>query len=509
MAIVGELRCGVTHTWATWVIGSNAQPDKLRRVTPEEFRQAGHSLIDWIADERSNVRHRRVLPAVHPGDVRALLPIAPPTEVDDSIVPLLGELARVVVPGMTTVQHPRHFGWFPSNASLASVLGDIASSGLGGLGISWESNPALTEVEEVMCDWMRQLCGLSDQWRGTIHDTASTAVLVALVSAREKASQNSFATGGMASLDQPLVVYATAQAHSSVTKAAVLAGFGVGNIRLIATDPTTYAMDPVALSIEIEADLAGGRIPAVVVASLGSTAVTAFDPLDPLADLCERHGVWLHADAAMSGSAMLLPECRSLFTGIDRADSLSWNPHKWMGTIIDCSLYYVRDVEHLVRVMSTNPSYLRSTSTDTDATQYRDWGIPLGRRFRSLKLWFHLRLDGIEAIQARLRRDLANAQWFAQQVASTVGWVVLAPVTLQTVCVRYEPPGLSAEELDVFTLGWVRRINASGAAFCSPSQLDGRWMVRVSIGVEGTERSDVEFLWTLFQSEVSGTVVTD
>lgn len=472
-------------------------------MTPEEFRKAGHLLIDWIADERSIVRERRVLPAVVPGDIRALLPLAPPTSVDGSILALLDDLERVVVPGMTTVQHPRHFGWFPSNASLASVLGDIASSGLGGLGISWESNPALTEVEEVMCDWMRQLCGLSDHWRGTIHDTASTAAFVALVSAREKASGNSFASGGLVSLAEPLVVYTTAQAHSSVTKAAVLAGFGANNVRLIATDPRTYAMDPKALACEIEADIAAGRVPAVVVASLGSTGVTAFDPLEPLADLCERHGVWLHADAAMSGSAMLLPECRSLFHGIDRADSLSWNPHKWMGTIIDCSLYYVRDVDHLVRVMSTNPSYLRSTSTDTEATQYRDWGLPLGRRFRSLKLWFHLRLDGVEAIQARLRRDLENAQWFAQEVASTSGWVVLAPVTLQTVCVRFEPAGLSGRELDAFTLRWVRRINASGAAFCSPSQLDGRWMVRVSIGVEGTERSDVAFLWALFQSEVA------
>ena len=483
--------------------GQGDEPDKLGGVTPEEFRLAGHALIDWIADERSAVRDRRVLPHVAPGAIRAMLPTTPPATVDASIHPLLAELDRVVVPGMTSVQHPRHFGWFPSNASLASVLGDIASSGLGGLGISWESNPALTEVEEVMCDWMRQLCGLSGHWHGTIQDTASSVVLVALISAREKASGNSFANGGMQSVKHPLVVYTTAQAHSSVMKAAVLAGFGVDNVRMVDTDPTTYAMDPFALSRAMDADVYAGRKPAAVVASLGSTGVTAFDPLPPLADLCAKHDAWLHVDAAMSGSAMLLPECRFLFDGVERADSISWNPHKWMGTILDCSLYYVRDVEQLVRVMSTNPSYLRSTSTDLEATQYRDWGIPLGRRFRALKLWFHLRLDGIDAIQARLRRDLENARWFAAQVASTSGWVVLAPVPLQTVCVRYEPVGLSDEESDAFTLGWVRRINASGAAFCSPSMLDGRWMVRVSIGVEGTERSDLEFLWSLFQMEVA------
>ncbi len=471
-------------------------------MTPEEFRIAGHALIDWIADDRNQLASRRVLPDVQPGDIRAMLPGSPPTVRDTSIEPLLAELGRVVVPGMTSVQHPRHFGWFPSNASLASVLGDIASSGLGGLGISWESNPALTEVEEVMCDWMRQLCGLSDQWFGTIQDTASTAVFVSLLTARERSSDESFSRGGLVENQRSLTVYTTSQAHSSVMKAALLAGFGSDNVRMVATDPITHAMDPKALEATVAADVAAGRTPCAVVASLGSTGVTAFDPLPAIADVCERHSVWLHADAAMSGAAMMLPECRSLFDGIERADSLSWNPHKWMGTILDCSLYYVRDVEQLVRVMGTNPPYLRSTSTDREATQYRDWGIPLGRRFRALKLWFHLRLDGIEAIQARLRRDLGNAVWFAEQVRGELGWAVVAPVTLQTVCVRHTPPGVDGDALDAHTLGWIRRINSSGQAFCSPSQLDGRWMVRVSIGVESTERSDIEFLWDLFRHEV-------
>jgi aromatic-L-amino-acid/L-tryptophan decarboxylase len=473
-------------------------------VNPEEFRAAGHALIDWIADERTAVRERRVLPDVRPGEVRAMLPATPPTTRDGDISSLLADLERVVVPGMTTVQHPRHFGWFPSNASLASVLGDLASSGLGGLGISWESNPALTEVEEVMCDWMRQLCGLSEKWHGTIHDTASMAVFVALLCARERTSDYSLAAGGMQSLPKPLVVYTTAQAHSSVSKAALLAGFGADNLRNVATDPDTYAMDPGALAASIAADVAAGRVPCAVVASLGSTGVTAFDPLSAIADVCEQHNMWLHADAAMSGSALLLPECRDLFDGVERADSLSWNPHKWMGTILDCSLYYVRDVESLVRVMSTNPSYLKSTSTDAEATQYRDWGIPLGRRFRALKLWFHLRLDGVAEIQARLRRDLDNARWFAEQVEAEPGWRVVAPLTLQTVCVRHEPAGVTDDALDAHTLGWTKRINTSGDAFCSPSILDGRWMVRVSVGVEGTERRDLAFLWNRFRSEVAG-----
>ena len=227
--------------------------------------------------------------------------------------------------------------------------------------------------------------------------------------------------------------------------------------------------------------------------------MTAIDPLEQIATIASHFGIWLHVDAAMAGSAMLLPECRYLWQGVENADSISWNPHKWMGTILDCSLFYVRDPQLLLRVMSTNPSYLRS-SVDDEVTQYRDWGIPLGRRFRALKLWFHLRLDGPDAIRDRLRRDLDNAKWFAEQVDKTAGWEVLTPVTLQTICIRHQPAGLEGEALDVHTLNWVGKINQSGEAFMSPSQLDGRWMVRVSIGVEATTREHVQKLWDLIQN---------
>ena len=262
-------------------------------------------------------------------------------------------------------------------------------------------------------------------------------------------------------------------------------------------------MLPEALAAAIEQDLAAGNIPAGIVCSVGATGTTAMDPVDEIAAIANRHGVWLHVDAAMAGSAMLLPECRHLWQGVEQADSLAWNPHKWMGTILDTALFYVRDTTHLEAVMSTNPSFLQS-GADGQVTQYRDWGIPLGRRFRALKLWFHLRLDGIEAIRTRLRRDLENAQWFAQQVDAADGWEVLAPVTLQTVCIRHRPMddsgnALRGDALDDHTLAWVERINASGAAFMSPSQLDGRWMVRVSIGVEETTRDHVKRLWRLIQ----------
>ena len=470
-------------------------------MTPEEFRAAGHLLIDWIADSRASVEDQPVLAQVEPGDVRARFETDAPTDTS-SFEALLAELDTTVIPGVTQVQHPMHFGWFPSNASLSSVLGDIASSGIGSLGISWESSPALTEVEEVMCDWMRQLTGLSDAWLGSIHDTASTACLVALLVARERATDLVQNTGGLQSVDEPLMIYTSPQAHSSVAKAALLAGFGWDNIRMIDVDSDTFAMNAAALKAAMDVDAAEGKIPAAVVAAVGTTGTTAMDPVRSIVEAAASHGAFVHVDAAMAGTAMLLPECRHLWDGIEGADSISWNPHKWMGTILDCSLLYMRDVDLLQRIMATNPSYLQSPSGD-DATQFRDWGIPLGRRFRSLKLLFQLRLDGIDAIRARLRRDLENAQWFKAQVEATDGWTVVAPVDLQTVCVRYQPEGfIDGHDFDAFTQSWARSINASGDAFLSPSKLPDGWMVRVSIGVLGTERHHVERLWTLMQETV-------
>ena len=467
-------------------------------MTPEEFRIAGHRLIDWIADYREGIEQMPVRAQVGPGEIRAKLPNTPPRD-PESIEELLSDLDTIVVPGITQVQHPMHFGWFPSNASLASVLGDITSSGLGTLGISWESCPALTEVEEVVCDWLRQLTGLSEQWEGTIHDTASTACLTALLLAREKASNFSEAGGGLQAEAKPLIVYSTVEAHSSVNKATLLAGFGQHNLRMVKVDASTQAMLSEDLEACIKQDLQAGCQPAAIVASVGSTGVTAIDPVEAIASIAREYDIWLHVDAAMAGSAMLLPECRPLWQGVENADSIAWNPHKWMGTILDCSLFYVRDPQFLIQAMSTNPSYLRS-SVDAEVTQYRDWGIPLGRRFRALKLWFHLRLDGPEAIRARLRRDLENAKWLAGQIETAADWQLLVPLNLQTVCIRHQPVGLEGEALDTHTLNWVNEINQSGKAFMSPALLDGRWMVRISIGVEATTLEHLQKLWSLIQA---------
>jgi aromatic-L-amino-acid/L-tryptophan decarboxylase len=469
-------------------------------MTPEEFRKAGYRLVDWIADYRAGAETRRVMATTAPGEIKAMLPAAPPQR-PESFDAILSDLDRIVMPGLTTWQHPRFFGYFPSNALLASVLGDYASTGLGVIGLAWQSSPALTEVEEIVTDWMRQMLGLSDGWSGVINDTASTSTLVALLCARERVSGYSLGRDGLQGETQPLVIYTSAHSHSSVEKAALLAGFGKTNVRIVRHDEA-YSMRPESLEELVKDDILNGRRPCAVVATTGTTTSTALDPIEQIARVAQAHGVWLHVDAAMAGSAMILPECRWMWRGVELADSVIVNAHKWLGAVFDCTIYFVRDTEHLVRVMSTNPSYLQ-TSADGRVKNYRDWGLPLGRRFRALKLWFLIREQGVESLQARLRRDLDNATWLKGQIAGAPGWRVLAPVPLQTLCVRHEPAGLTGEALDKHTLAWAAQLNQSGAAFVTPAVLDGRWMVRISIGAELTERTHVEQLWSLMRQEAT------
>jgi aromatic-L-amino-acid/L-tryptophan decarboxylase len=469
-------------------------------MTPEEFRRLGHQVVDWVADYRERVASLPVMSQVSPGAIKAQLPASPP-EAPEGFETILGDLDRVILPGLSHWQHPRFFGYFPSNGELASVLGDYLSTGLGVLGLSWQSSPALTEVEEVATDWMRQMVGLSESWSGVIQDTASSCTLVALLCARERASGFSLVRGGLQAESAPLVVYVSAHSHSSVEKAALLAGFGRDNIRVIGTDGV-HAMRTDLLEAAIRTDLASGRRPCAVVATSGTTTTTAFDSLEAIAVVAHEHGLWMHVDAAMAGSAMILPECRHLWHGVEGADSMVMNPHKWLGVAFDCSLYYVRDPEHLVRVMSTNPSYLQS-GVDDRVKNLRDWGIPLGRRFRALKLWCLIREQGVEGLRRRLRRDLDNARWLEAQVRIEPDWRVLAPVALQTLCLRHEPPGLEGEALDRHTLDWAGRVNASGAAYVTPAVLDGRWMVRVSVGSLTTEREHVAALWDLLRAEAA------
>jgi aromatic-L-amino-acid decarboxylase len=467
-------------------------------MTPEEFRVAGHALIDWVADFRAGIARHPVMSRAQPGDVKAHLPSQAPQD-SESFDSILTDLDRVIVPGLSHFQHPSFFGYFPANVLLSSALGDYLSTGLGALGLSWQSAPALTELEELMADWMRQMTGLSDAWSGVIEDTASTTTLLALICARERTTNYALARGGLQAEPAPLIVYVSEYSHSSVDKAALLAGFGRDTVRVIPAD-ANFALDPVALERAIADDVARGHKPCAIVATICTTTTTALDPIHAIADIATRHGIWLHVDSALAGSAMILPECRWMWDGVEAADSIVMNPHKWLGAAFDCTLYYVRDPQHLVRVMGTNPSYLQSAADGT-VKNYRDWGIPLGRRFRALKLWTLIRLEGVTGLQARLRRDLANAQWLAEQVRARPNWRVLAPVPLQTVCIRHEPPDLQGDTLDEHTLAWCDRVNRSGGAYLTPAKLAGRWMVRVSVGAHPTERDHVAAAWALMCAE--------
>ena len=465
-----------------------------------EFRRLGHALIDWIAETREHVAERPVMADVRPGDIAARFPREPPVE-GGHAHELIARLGADVLPGITHWTHPAFFAYFPSNSTYASILGDLACAGLGAQGMSWQTSPAATEVEQVMMDWLRQMIGLSPAWTGVIQDTASTATLGALICARERAL--GLAADGLQGGAPPLVVYASTDAHSSIDKAVRLAGLGRAHLRAIPTD-AARALRTDALAAAIADDRAAGRLPCAVVATAGTTNTTAFDPIDAIAGLAAGAGLWLHVDAAMAGAAMIAPECRPLWRGVERADSLVWNQHKWMGVGFDCSAYYCRDPQHLIRVMGTDPAYLR-TAEDGQVANFRDWHIQLGRRFRALKIWAVLLDDGVAGIQARIRRDLANARWLADQITAAPDWQLVAPAPLQTVCARHAPAGLAEPARSAHNLAIARAVNAGGAAYLTPSLLDGEQILRISIGAERTERAHVEALWAELQRVAAAT----
>ncbi len=469
-------------------------------MTPEEFRSVGHALVDWIAEYRSGIERLPVMSPVAPGAIRAQLPAQPPergTPLDSIVV----DLERIILPGITHWNHPGFFAYFPSNTSFASVLADLTAAGLGAQCMSWQTSPAATELEEVMMDWLRQMVGLSRQFTGVIQGFASTATLCALLCARERATNFSQDRGGLQAEEKRLVVYASEESHSSVWKAARLAGFGSDNLRLIPTDEN-HALIAKELETAMQVDDERGMRPCAVVATTGTTNSTALDPVADMAVLARLWGAWLHVDAALAGDAMILPECRWMWDGVEGADSIVLNPHKWLGTGSDLSAYFVRDTEQLIRTMSTNPAYLR-TQHDAHVKNYRDWGLPLGRRFRALKLWFLLREQGVAELQARLRRDLQNAQWLKGVVDGAPDWQRTAPVHLQTLCIRHIPPGWTdGAELDAHNLRIAAAVNHRGRAFLTPSILKGKQIIRVSIGAETTERRHVEALWEELQAAV-------
>ncbi len=482
-----ELRCRIVPAYA-------------RSVTPDEFRTHGHDLIDWIADYVGDVERLPVGSTVQPGDVRAQLPEHPPTE-PEPFEAVMADVERVVVPGLTQWQHPEFFAYFPANTSFPSILGELLSAGLGVQGMSWVTSPACTEVETLMLDWMLELLGLperlhstSDNGGGVIQGTASEATLVAILSARYRATAGAVNHDGDTTR---LVAYATSQAHSSIEKGLRIAGVGTDRIRTVPHDDG-FAMRADALDEMIAADRARGFVPFFVCSTHGTTSSMAFDPTPAIGAVCRRHDVWLHVDAAMSGIAALVPEFRWVGDGVEFADSYCTNPHKWMGVNFDCNLYWTADRTALLGALSILPEYLRSAAAEAGAViDYRDWQIPLGRRFRALKLWFAIRCDGVASFQQMIRRHVGLTQELATWVEADDRFEIVAPHPLNLLCIAVRAHG--AEAANASTDALVDAANATGEALFTRTVLDGRSVLRISVGARSTERRHVESAWRLLR----------
>jgi aromatic-L-amino-acid decarboxylase len=462
-------------------------------MTPDEFRTHGHRLVDWMADYLRDVGRHRVVPDVQPGDIRRAVSTAPPED-GEPFDAIMKDFERVIVPGMTHWNHPGWFAYFAGNNSPPSILAEMLTATLGAQCMSWQTSPAATELEQVTMSWLAQMLALPSGFTGAIQDTASTATLVALLSARERAGKFAGERLGT-NAGSGLRVYASSEAHSSVVKGVKLAGYGAEALRSIPVD-RSYALRPELLEEAIVRDVSAGHVPACVVATVGTTSSTAIDPLPAIAQVCRRHGAWLHVDAAWAGSAAILPELRWILDGVEHADSLVFNPHKWLLVNLHCTAYFVRDVDTLLRTFSVTPEYLR-TARDSEVVNYRDWGIQLGRRFRALKLWFVIRSYGVEGLRAMIRRHIELAKEFASWVESHPDFELLAPSPLGLVCFRCRPTTASFEESRLAQLNreLLARVNASGRVFLTHTNLAGQYAIRLAVGQRCTESAHVQEAW--------------
>ncbi len=469
---------------------------KTFHMTPDEFRRHGRAVVDWIADYYERIESFPVLSQVKPGEIRASLPPRPP-DVGEPFDSVLADLENLILPGITHWQSPNFFAYFPANASGPAILGDLLSSGLGVQGMLWSTSPACTELETHVLDWLVEMLGLpqkflsSTEGGGVIQDTASSAVLCALLAARERAIHSA---PTQEKWNGKLVVYTSAQAHSSIEKAVKIAGMGSENLRLIEVDEN-FAMRPEALLRQIEADRQAGLTPCFACATVGTTSSNAMDPIREIGCICRENKIWLHVDAAMSGTAALCPEFRWIQDGVEFADSYCFNPHKWMFTNFDCSCFYVADRAALVRTLSILPEYLRNQATDSGAViDYRDWHIPLGRRFRSLKLWFVIRHYGIEGLQFHIRRHVELTQQFAHWVKEDRRFELAAPAPLNLVCFRHKSGDEANQQI-------MDRLNRNGDLYLTHTKLNGKLTLRFCVGQTNTEARHVAQAWKRIQEE--------
>jgi aromatic-L-amino-acid decarboxylase len=463
-------------------------------MTPDEFRKYGRAVVDWIADYYERIESFAVLSQVKPGQVRASLPSEPPLQ-GETFETILHDVERLILPGITHWQSPNFFAFFPANTSGPSILGELLSAGLGVQGMLWATSPACTELETHVMDWLVDMLGLPEKFKscraggGVIQDSASSASLCALLAARERATQF---IGNERGCDGRLIAYASTQTHSSVEKGVKIAGMGRQNLRLIGVDGK-FALRPDLLAGQIRKDRQAGLAPCFVCATIGTTSSNAIDPLPEIGEICRREGLWLHVDGAMAGTAAICPEYRHLQAGLEYADSYCFNPHKWMFTNFDCDCFYVADRAVLINTLSVLPEYLRNRATESGSViDYRDWHIPLGRRFRSLKLWFVIRHYGVEGLRYHVRRHVELAQKFVRWVRDDPRFELAVPAPLNLVCFRH----VGGDEVNQRLMD---RLNRSGKLYLTHTRLNERLTLRLCVGQTHTEEQHVQRAWELIQ----------
>ena len=462
-----------------------------------EFREQGHRLVDWIADYFERSLADPVLPKVRPGAIRSALPPAAPAA-GEPFDRILEDFERVLVPGLTQWSHPRFFAYFPCGFSSPGILADFLSTAVSQQAMLWRTSPAATELEEVTLGWLRDAMGLPEAFEGVIYDTASTGIVHALAAARHARFPEIRARGLGSDKVPTLRVYASEHAHSSVDKAVIVLGLGHENLRRIPAD-ADYVMRPEALAAAIREDRRAGFEPLAVVATIGTTSTASVDPVETIADVCEREGLWLHVDAAYAGAAAILPECRPAFEGFERADSLIVNPHKWLFTPFDLSAFYCRRMDILRAAFALTPEYLRTTES-SEVRNLMDTGFQLGRRFRALKLWVVMRSFGLDGLRARLREHMRLARLFAESVDQDPGFERVAPVSFGVVCFRAVPSGVAGEAVDRLNQRLLDAVNETGEILVSHTVLDGRYVLRFAVGNVRTTEEDVRQAWELLTS---------
>jgi aromatic-L-amino-acid decarboxylase len=469
-------------------------------MTPDEFRKHAHELVDWMAGYLENVEKYPVKSSVKPGDIFKQIPDYPP-EAAESFSELMKDFESVIMPGITHWQNPNFFAYFPANTSPASILAEMLISTLGAQCMIWETSPAAAELEQKVMIWLRDMIGLPSDFEGVIQDTASTATLAAIITAREKRTHYSFNTEG-AQKSGALRVYCSEQTHSSVEKAVKICGIGRKNLVKI-TVREDFSMDAEKLKEAIAKDKDAGLIPCCVVATIGTTGTTSVDPLRAIGEICSRNGVWLHVDAAMAGTALILPEFQWMLDGREFIDSFVFNPHKWMFTNFDCSAYFVKDAASLIKTFEILPEYLK-TRTRGKVNDYRDWGVPLGRRFRALKLWSVIRTYGTEGLRAKVRYHIEIAARLSEMISKEDDFEILAPVIISVVCFRFHPPGLKEEQLNVLNEKLNHQLNDSGKIYLSHTVLNGKYTLRMVTAQTNVTLDHVKNAWDLILTTARG-----